>query len=125
MNVLTITGHLGRDAEVRYTANQTPVASFSVPMKSGFGDREQTDWVSCSFWGQRGESLAPHLLKGTLVAVSGELSTRKYQVDGQDRFSLDLNVKDVTLLSKKQEQAPQQQGFRDTPAQADDNGAPF
>ena len=72
MNVLTITGHLGRDAEVRYTANQKAVCSFSVPMKSGYGDREQTDWVSCSFWGQRGESLAPHLLKGTLVAVSGE-----------------------------------------------------
>lgn len=124
MNVLTLTGHLGRDAEVRHTAQQVAVASFSVPMKSGFGDREQTDWVSCSFWGQRGEKLAQYLTKGTLVAVSGELSLRKYVVDGEERQSLDLRVNDVTLLSKKTEQAPQQQGFRDAAPQ-DDGKAPF
>lgn len=120
MNVLTITGHLGRDAETRYTANQTPIASFSVPMKSGFGEREQTDWVSCSMWGERGSKLAPHLLKGTLVAVSGELSLRKYVVDGVEKSSLDLRVNDVTLLSKKTEQAPQQRGFREA-APVDDS----
>ena len=124
MNVLTFTGNLGRDAETRYTANQTPVCSFSVPMKSGFGQREQTDWVSCSMWGERGSKLAPHLLKGTLVMVSGELSLRKYVVDGEERQSLDLNVNDVKLLGKKPEQAPQQQGFRDA-APADDGKAPF
>lgn len=99
MNVLTISGNLGRDAEVRSTNNGTSLLAFSVPMKSGFGEREQTSWIDCTLWGKRAEGgLSQHMTKGTPVCVSGELSTEEYE--GKTR--LKLNVNDVTLMGKGQ-----------------------
>lgn len=127
MNVWCFTGNLGRDAEVRYTADQKSVTVFSVAVKSGFGANESTTWVLCTLWGQRGEKLAQYLLKGGLVAVSGEPTLRTYEKDGEKRYSMDLRVNDVTLLGKKnaQEQAPQQSGFRDAKPQGGNDDAPF
>lgn len=128
MNVWNFTGNLGRDAEVRYTADSTAITSFSVAVKSGYGDREATTWVNCTMWGDRGVKVQPFLMKGQLVGVSGEACLRQYDKDGETRYSMDLRVNDVTLLGKKQEAGePQQQGFRDTTPNPhpDDNGAPF
>jgi single-strand DNA-binding protein len=109
MNVFTFTGHLGGDAEVRYTPptarqpNGTAVCNFSVAVNSGIGENKVTTWVRCALWGNRAEGGLPaYLLKGTLVGVSGELTAREYQVDGVTRTSLDVRVNDVTLLGSKE-----------------------
>ena len=78
MNVLTVMGNLGRDANVRQ-AGGTTVANFSIAVKSGYGDNEQTVWVDCSLWGRQAESrLVEYLTKGQQVVVSGEMGTREY-----------------------------------------------
>jgi len=108
MNVLTISGNLGRDAEVRSTNSGTSLLSFSVPVKSGFGEREQTIWVDCTLWGKRAEGgLSQHMTKGTPVVVSGEFSTEEYE----GKTKVKLNVNEVTLMGKgqeRQESAPAQ-----------------
>lgn len=44
----------------------------------------------------------PFLLKGTKVAVSGELSLREYvSKDGMAKSTLDVRVGTITLLSNK------------------------
>lgn len=120
MNVLTVTGNLGRDAEVR-PAGGTTVCNFKVAAKAGYGDKEQTLWIRCALWGKRAESgLVPYLVKGQQVAVSGELSTREHE----GKTYLECRVNDVTLCGGKQGSsapAPQQsaqqgQGFRQQPA---------
>lgn len=78
MNVLTITGNLGKDAALR-EAGGTDVSNFSVAVKSGYGDREQTIWVDCAFWGKRGAAVNQYLTKGKQVTVSGEMGTREYE----------------------------------------------
>ena len=125
MNIWCFTGNLGRDAAVRFTASGTRITSFSVAVKSGFGNNEATTWVNCTIWGDRGEKLEPYLVKGQLVGVSGEACLREYDKDGEKRYSMDLRVNDVTLLGKKQDSAPQQQGFRDPAPQGGDDDAPF
>lgn len=98
MNVLTFTGNLGRDAEVRHLDSGTPVCNFNVAAKSGFGEREQTLWIRCALWGKRAESgLVQYLVKGQQVAVSGELSTKEH--DG--KTYLECRVNDVTLCGGK------------------------
>lgn len=98
MNVLTVVGNLGKDAEVRHTQNGDPVAGFSVAFKSGFGQKAQTNWLDCSIWGKRAEGgLIPYLTKGTQVAVSGELGTREYN----DKTYLTLRVSEITLVGDK------------------------
>lgn len=102
MNVWNFTGNLGRDAEMRYTSKGEPALSFSVAVKAGYGQNEKTSWARCTLWGKRGESVAPYLVKGALVGISGELALDKYTTkDGVDLFNLDVRVNDVTLLGKK------------------------
>jgi len=64
---------IGRDAELRYTPDGTPVAGLSLAFTYGKKDpntnNKPTQWVDGTVWGQRAESLAPYLLKGTLVYV--------------------------------------------------------
>lgn len=102
MNVLCMTGNIGNDAELSYTPAGKAVMKFSVALSSGYGDKKITTWIRCSLWGQRGESLAPHITKGSMVAVTGELSNRPWtDKDGAQKYSLELNVNDVTLLGGK------------------------
>lgn len=112
MNVLTASGNIGRDAEVR-NAGGTAVAGFSLAMKSGYGDKTQTIWLDCSIWGKQAESgLVQYLKKGQFVVVSGELGTREH--DGKTYITLrcnsvDLGGKQDGGQQSQQRPAPQQQ----------------
>lgn len=102
MNQLNFTGNLGSDAEVRYTADQKPVTSWSVALRSGYGKSEKTNWVRCTMFGDRGVKLAEYLKKGTQVAVSGELSLNEYtNKQGESKANLDCTVSNLTLIGKR------------------------
>ena len=127
MNSWNFTGNLGNDCEQRYTQSGDSVVSFSVGVKSGFGDKASTTWAKCAMFGKRGESVAPYLKKGTLVGISGEVNNREYQdKEGQKRYSLDVRVNDLTLLGGKSDRsesnAPSQPV--DKPQQRNAQGAP-
>ena len=115
MNVFSFTGNLGNQAEQRYTQGGDSIVSFSVAVKSGFGDKAVTTWVRCTMFGKRGESVLPYLNKGQLVGVSGEFSAREWDdKEGQKRTSVEVRVNDLTLLGGKSES---QQDQRQTPKQ--------
>jgi len=116
VNSWNLTGNLGNDAETRHTPNGDAVVSFSVGVKSGYGEKASTTWARCSMFGKRAESVAPYLVKGQLVGVVGELTAREWtDKQGQSRTSIDVRVNDLTLLGKRdQAQQPAQR-----PAQAD------
>src|SRR3990167_8172451 len=102
MNSLNIAGSLGKDAEVRYLPDGTPVAAFSVADSQGRD--KPTIWWNCSLFGKRAESLTPYLVKGQAVAVSGTITEREWtDKDGNKRKSMDLRVNDVALQGGKRE----------------------
>jgi single-strand DNA-binding protein len=104
MNSLNFTGGLGRDCETRFTAKGDAITSFSVALSSGYGESKLTTWLNCSIFGKRGEALAPYLLKGSQVAISGEFSARPYTSKaGEEKLSLEVRVNDLTLIGGKQE----------------------
>ena len=105
MNNITVAGSLGKDAEVRYLPNGDPVASFSVADSQGRD--KPTIWWNCSLFGKRAESLAPYLVKGQAVAVSGTITEREYtDKNGNERKTMDVRVNDVALQGGKREEAP-------------------
>lgn len=113
MNVWNFVGYLGKDAETRYLQSGDPVVSFSVGVKSGYGDKATTTWARCSMFGTRGEAVAPYLMKGQQVAISGEPSLREYtDKQGQTRSSLEVRVNDLTLVGKRDAQPAAQQAPR-------------
>lgn len=119
-NVFSFTGTIGRDAEVRTTANGQTVLNVTVANNVGFGDRQQTLWIRVALWGKRAEGSFPNYLKkGQQVFVSGELSQNEYQAqDGSTKSSLELNANILDLVGKRNEQsATQPQQNRPAPPQ--------
>lgn len=98
MNVLTIAGNLGGDCR-QNTVGGTDVVNFSVAMTSGYGDKKQTHWVDCAYWGAGGKAVAQYLTKGQKVVVSGELSMKH----ASDKYpaSFALRVNSLTLCGGK------------------------
>ena len=82
-NQLTIIGFIGRNAESRQLPNGSTVTKFSVATTKSWKDdtgewKNKTQWHTVTAFGQGFAQMTPRLLKGTLVFVQGELSTRKY-----------------------------------------------
>jgi|SRR5690625_868358 len=116
MNSWNFTGNLGQDAETRFTRSGDAVVSFSVAVKSGYGDKEKITWARCSMFGKRGEAVAPYLNKGQLVGINGEVTLNDWtDRDGMKRTSLEVRVNDLTLLGKRDGSGAQSDGY--TPQQ--------
>ena len=104
MNNWNFTGRLAKDAETKFLQTGDAIVNFSCAVDSGYGDKKKTTWPNCAMFGKRGEAVAPYLLKGTQVAISGELTNREYtDKEGNKRYSLDVRVNDLTLLGGKPE----------------------
>ncbi len=102
MNVFIFSGNLGSDAEMRFTKGGTQVVQFSVAVTSGWGDKKKTNWVRCTLFGNRGESLAPYLNKGQQVVVSGEFSINEWEgQNGEKNKSPEVKVNEITLVGGK------------------------
>lgn len=97
MNAFAFTGRVVADHQGPREVGQNKVLNFRVASDVGFGDKKTTLWLNCALWNGRAESLAPYLKKGQFVAVSGELSQREYEKDGQTRTSLEVRVNDIDL----------------------------
>jgi len=125
MNNLNAVGNIGSDAELRFLPNATPVAGFSFALTSGFGEKQVTTWLRCSIFGKRAETLAPMLLKGTKIGITGELTNRPYTKDGVEKHSLEVRLNDVTLLGKKEGEAAASPQPVNQPNNSFDSDAPF
>lgn len=132
MQVIFVTGALGKDAAIASTQRGDSVCSFNVACNQGYGDRKTTNWFRVSFWGKRGESIQPYLLKGVKVAVSGEFELSEYE--GKPQLNIRANEVDI-MSSRKEQNASRddglshknQSGFNtsDRPAFDDDSEIPF
>ncbi len=105
MNVWTFTGRLGADGELRTTQSGEKVLGFRVANDVGFGERKTTQWVDCSIWGRRAESLAPHLTKGKGVVISGEVTLREYEKrDGTRGAQMSVRVAEIDFMGGGREE---------------------
>ena len=108
MNVITIAGGLGRDAELKFLNNGDPICNFSVADSQG---RDKgTIWWNCSLFGKRGEALAQYLTKGQSVTVVGSVTEREWQdKEGNKRKSMDVRVSEIALQGGRRDAEPQEE----------------
>ncbi len=110
-NKLTIVGYLGRDPEIRYTPQGTPVCNFSVATTERRKDRaaefqDVTTWFRVTVWGKQAESANQYLAKGRQVYVEGRLRQDEYtDRDGNKRTTLEVNATDVQFLGSRQDES--------------------
>jgi single-strand DNA-binding protein len=101
-----VIGNLGNDPELTQGANGTPLLRFNVAANQRVrvdGEwTDRTEWVRCSLFGNRAESLSQHLRKGTKVYVSGRLETRPWtDRNGNVRAGLEITASDVEFTGSR------------------------
>ena len=104
VNKAIIVGNLGRDPEVRFTADGRAVARFSVATTERWTDQqgqrqERTEWHNIVVWGKQAETCGQYLSKGRQVFVEGSIRTRNYDdKTGQKRYITEIVARDVRFL---------------------------
>ncbi len=103
VNKVILIGHLGKDAETKFTPGGAAVTKFSVATNRRWKDqtsgefKEETDWSNVTLW--RAENLANYLTKGKQVYVEGRLQTRSYEdKEGKKVWATDVVAEEVILL---------------------------
>ena len=108
INRVCISGNLTRDPELRATSGGTSVLDFGVAVNDRRKNQQTGEWedypnfVDCSLFGKRAESLSKYLSKGQKVTVAGKLHYSSWEKDGQKRSKLTVLVDDVEFMSRKE-----------------------
>ena len=102
---ITLIGHIGQDPKTRAFEDGNTVTSFGLATNEKKRDgTEITSWWNCSCWGKGGEVIAQYLKKGDPLMVNGPVIQRPYtDANGQERLSIDVRVRDFTMLGRAQE----------------------
>ena len=98
MQLITITGRVGGNAETR-EAGSSNVTNFNVAVDQGYGNDKTTNWYRCAIWGDRGTKLREHIRKGDKVALTGELVIGEYQ--GKPQYEIRVSDIDPFMAPKQ------------------------
>lgn len=109
INKVILVGNLGKDPEIRYTANGAAVASATLATSESWKDKqtgenvERTEWHRIVFYQRLAEIVGEYLRKGAKIYVEGRLQTRKWQdkTTGQDRYTTEIIADNMQMLDSK------------------------
>ncbi len=111
VNKVILLGHLGKDAETKFTPSGVSKSTFSIATSRRWKDqqsgewKEETDWHNIVLW--RSENLANYLLKGKQVYVEGRLHSRSYEdKEGQKKYITEIVADELILLGGRGGDAP-------------------
>ena len=104
-NKIILVGNLGRDPELRYTPQGTPVCSFSLATNERKKDRttgenqDLTTWFRVTLWGRQAETASQYLTKGRPVYIEGRLRVEEWtDRDGKARHTLEVHATDMQFI---------------------------
>lgn len=100
---VVVVGNLGKDPEIRSTSGGTKVATFSVAVDQGFGDKKRTEWINILCFDKLAELAEKYLKKGKTVACSGTLQTSSWddKTSGQKRYKTEILARDITFMDTR------------------------
>lgn len=108
VNKVIIVGNLGKDPEVKHTANGVAVANITVATSETWKDKatgqqqEKTEWHRVVFFNRLAEIAGEYLKKGSKVYVEGSMETRKWQdKEGNDRYTTEIKGREMQMLDSK------------------------
>ena len=106
-NKITLVGNLGRDPELRYTPQGTPVCTFTMATNERRKDKsgelqDFTTWFRVTLWGRQAETASQYLTKGRPVYIEGRLRVDEWtDRDGKPRYTLDVTATDMQFIGTK------------------------
>lgn len=121
INKVIATGNLTRDPELRVTATGTPVLGFGIAINERRKNAQTQQWedypnfVDCTMFGARAESVSKYLSKGMKVAIEGKLHWSQWERDGQKRSKIEVFVEEIDFMYGSKNQSQNQ--MQNAPAQ--------
>lgn len=109
-NKIILIGNLGRDPELRYTPQGTPVCSFTMATNEKRKDRsgenqDVTTWFRVTFWGRQAETASQFLTKGKPIYVEGRLRIEEWNDrDGKPRYTLEVHATDMQFIGQRSDE---------------------
>jgi len=109
-NKIILVGNLGRDPELRYTPQGTPVCTFSLATNERRKDRngemqDQTTWFRITLWNRQAETASQYLQKGRPVYIEGRLRVEEFtDRDGKQRHSLEVTATDMQFIGSRHDE---------------------
>ena len=108
INIITLCGNTGADAEVITLDNGTKVARFRIATSTGGYKKqdgteipERTEWHTIICWRSLA-SLAEYIKKGTKVTIIGRLTYNEYEKDGAKRISAEIQAHNIVIGEKRE-----------------------
>lgn len=113
INKVVITGNLTRDPELRTTASGNPVLGLGVAVNNRRKNAQTGEWedypnfIDCTMFGPRAESVSQYLEKGSKVAIEGKLRWSQWERDGQKRSKIEVVVDNIEFMSYRSDNIKQ------------------
>ena len=110
INKVILIGNLGKDPEVKYTPQGTPVAKITLATNERFKGKDgnwqdRTEWHNVVLWQRLAEIAGEYLKKGGKVYIEGRLQTRSWddKTSGQKKYMTEVVASDLVLLGGRGE----------------------
>jgi single-strand DNA-binding protein len=110
LNRVQLIGNLGKDPEIKYTPQGTPVAKITIATNERFKDKsgewqDRTEWHNVVLWQRMAEIAGEYLKKGGKVYIEGRLQTRSWddKQTGQKKYMTEIVANDMILLGGRGE----------------------
>ena len=121
-----LVGNVGKDPEIRYLESNVPVAKFTLATNEVYRNKdgqkiEQTEWHQIVLWRHLAEVAEKFVRKGTLLYVEGRIKSRSWvDKDGVKKYTTEIEGENITILSKRNEDAQPVLQANSAPEQARD-----
>ena len=120
INRVIISGNLTRDPELRSTAGGMSILGFGVAVNDRRRNAQTGEWedypnyIDCTMFGARAESLSRILTKGLKVSIEGKLRWSQWEKDGQKRSKIEVIVDELEFMSSRNNNNNNGGGYSDS-----------
>lgn len=124
LNKIVIVGRMTKDAQI-YEKEDNKIATFCVATERNYKDDNNeisTDYLLCKAFGKTVTNIEKYTSQGTLVGITGQMRSRKYEKEGQTHFVTELYVETIKFMSPKNKnnETPSDNQFENNTYQPDD-----
>lgn len=124
LNKIVIVGRMTKDAQI-YEKEDNKIATFCVATERNYKDDNNeisSDYLLCKAFGKTATNIEKYTSQGTLVGITGQMRSRKYEKEGQTHFVTELYVEIIKFMSPKNKnnETPSDNQFENNTYQPDD-----
>lgn len=100
-NQVILIGRLGKEPELRFSANGMPISTFSLAVEEFGGGKTTTQWFNIVAFEKLAETCEKYLVKGQEIQVVGRIKLEEYtDKEGHKRQSTKIHISQMQMLAK-------------------------